>query len=161
MIGKILKLFRRNLDRFIPLVAAKTMKQKFIRREIKTNPMAIHSMRSCATTPKGYFDSKKFTPQSPPHIPKRNLYQDSSIDEYYTMFKKNDEKSKVLKYKLFNGNLKTYREHELKYEDCVVNRPRHERDERVNYLSENINSNIRSWLQMHRNDADKGIYDDF
>ena len=42
----------------------------------------------------------------------------------------------------------------------VVNRPRPARDNRVNYFEENINGSIRSFLKMHRSDADKGIFDD-
>lgn len=109
--------------------------------------MVLQTMRSNSTSLKDNFDNKRLSLPHPashissikssqtPHVPKRDLYQTSKIEEYYTMFKKKDEKSKVLKYLLFNGNLRTLREHELKYGDCVVNRPRFEKDEWVNFYS--------------------------
>jgi hypothetical protein len=94
--------------------------------------MVLQTMRSNSTSLKDNFDNKRLSLPHPashissikssqtPHVPKRDLYQTSKIEEYYTMFKK---------YLLFNGNLRTLREHELKYGDCVVNRPRFEKDE--------------------------------
>lgn len=122
--------FKINASRFANSSASRSIKQQCIKRVAKRNPMAIQTMRSNSTSVRDNFDNKRFSLPQPsshissvkssvtPHVPKRDLYQTSSkIEEYYEMFKKKDEKSRVLKYLLFNGNLKTLREHELKYGD--------------------------------------------
>lgn len=61
---------------------------------------------------------------------------------------------------LFGGDLKKLSEHEHRYKDRVVNRPRKYKDSTANYVGDNINGSIRTFLTQHRSEADKGIFDD-
>uniref|UniRef100_A0A7S3KQR2 Uncharacterized protein n=1 Tax=Euplotes crassus TaxID=5936 RepID=A0A7S3KQR2_EUPCR len=124
----------------------------------KRNSSFITKRLSLQKPPSNYLDSQR--PKMTPRLFFRDLHKNKKIEELFYKFQEKDKKSKVCSYILFNGNMKPLTDHEHRYKDCIVNRPRDYKDNPVNYMGDNINTSIRSFLKNHRNDADKGIFDD-
>jgi hypothetical protein len=71
------------------------------------------------------------------HFSKRDLYQNSNVNEYYQLFRQKDEQTQVFKHINFSGNINTFNGHKDKYSDWVVNSPRMAREDRFEFTKGN------------------------